>query len=103
MRDQLQHDFKGGERFGSPVDGNEGKESMLNLVPLAGGRRIMSYGDREVFFIGQFLQLFLPEPISGPIGAPPSAVISNSFLGGQQYHCHESLARQREPPLPLFP
>lgn len=69
MREQFKHDLKGGEGFGSPVDGNEGKESMFNLVPFAGGRRIMSHGDHQLFFIGQFLQLFLPEPISCPLGA----------------------------------
>lgn len=33
MRDELKNDLKGGERSGSPIDGNEGKESMLDLVP----------------------------------------------------------------------
>ncbi len=83
MRDQLQHDFKRGERFGSPVDGNEGKESMLNFVPLAGGRRIMSHRDRQVFFIGQFLQLFrATSRFLAPLEPPPSAVISTSCLPG---------------------
>src|SRR5436190_13541026 len=71
MGEQFQHDLKGSERFGSPVDGNEGKEAMLDLVPLAGRRRIMSHGDRELFLIRQFLKLFLPEAISGPIGTTP--------------------------------
>ena len=52
MREQFQHDLQGGEGFGSPIDGNEGKESMFNLVPFARGRRVMRYRDRELFLIG---------------------------------------------------
>ena len=36
MRDQLNDGFQRRERVGTPVDGNEGKESMFNCVPLAG-------------------------------------------------------------------
>ena len=35
MRDQLNNGFQRRERCGSPVDGNEGKEAMLDLVPRA--------------------------------------------------------------------
>src|SRR5258706_1844668 len=69
MRDQLKNDLQGGEGLGSPVERNKGKESVFDLIPFAGGRRIMSHRDREVFFIGKFLEFFLPEPISYPIGA----------------------------------
>src|SRR6266566_7639818 len=68
MREQLQHDFKRGEGLGSPVKRNERKEAMLDLVPFAGGWRIMSDGDRQLLFIGQVLQLLLPEPVFHPIG-----------------------------------
>src|SRR6266516_4062884 len=71
MREQFQYDLKRDERFGSPVDGNEGKESMLNLVPLAGGRWIMSHRDREAFLVGKFLEFLLPKTISCPIRATP--------------------------------
>ena len=40
MRNQFEDDLQRGEGFGPPVKGNEGKESMLNLVPrgtVAGG------------------------------------------------------------------
>jgi len=69
MRDELKDDFQGCERLGSPVDGNKGEESMLNLIPLAGGGRIMCHRDREVFGVGKVLKLFLPQPISHAIGA----------------------------------
>src|SRR5579859_2161080 len=78
MRDQFKHDLKGGEGFGPPVDGNEGKELMFNFIPFTGRRRIMSHGNRQMFFIGKFLQLFLPEPISCPVGATP--ISSNQQL-----------------------
>src|SRR5712692_9313170 len=55
MREQFKNDLKGGERFGAPVDGNEGEEPMFDLVPFAGCRRIMTHRDAEMFFIGQLL------------------------------------------------
>src|ERR1019366_4842602 len=71
MRNQLKNHLQRREGFGSPVDGNERKESMFDLVPFAGSRRIMNHGDRELLFIGEVLKLFLPETISCPIGATP--------------------------------
>ena len=41
MRDEFKDDFQGCERFRAPIDRNEGKEAMFNLVPFAGRRRIM--------------------------------------------------------------
>ena len=35
MGDQLNHRFQRRERFGAPVDGDERKEAMLDLVPTA--------------------------------------------------------------------
>ena len=82
MRNQFQDDLQRGKGFGPPVERNEGKESMLNLVPLAGGRWIMRNRNGETFFISQFLELFLPEAVSCPVGAPPSAVRSRWVLPG---------------------
>ena len=95
MRDEFKKDLKGGEGFGSPVDGNEGKESMFNFVPFAGCRRIMSHRDRQVFFIGKLLELFrATSRFLTPLEPPPSAVISNSFLPGESalpLLCHHLL------------
>src|SRR5450755_2455457 len=97
MRNQLKNHLQRREGFGSPVDGNERKESMFDLVPFAGGRRIMNYGDRELLFIGEVLELFLPEAISRPIGATP---ISRD----QQLLCAwiECFARLLPPPPDAF-
>ena len=51
---------------------------MVDLVPFAGGRRIMHHGDRQLFLMGQVLELFLPQPISHPIGVA-------SISGDQQF------------------
>src|SRR5260221_6574077 len=56
MGDQLNDGFQRGERFGTPVDGNERKEAMLDLVPFSGGRRLMRHCDAELYFIRQGLQ-----------------------------------------------
>jgi hypothetical protein len=82
MRDQLNDRFQRGERFGTPVDGNERKEAMFDRVPFAGGRRIMRHGDRELFFIGQALQAFFHSLLRTPLLPPPSAVISSSDASG---------------------
>jgi hypothetical protein len=44
---------------------------MLDLVPFAGGRRIMHNRDRKLFVIGQILQLLLSQAISHAIGTAP--------------------------------
>src|SRR5207247_752440 len=82
MRNQFQDDLQRGKGFGAPVDRNEGKESMLNLVPLASGRWIMRNRDAEMFFIGQFLELFLPEAVSGTVGAAPICGDEHVVLAG---------------------
>jgi hypothetical protein len=35
MRDQFNHGFQRGEWFSTPIDGNEGKEAVFDLVPTA--------------------------------------------------------------------
>src|SRR6266567_3466051 len=44
---------------------------MLNRIPFAGGGRIMSHSDLELFLIGQVLELLLPQAISHSIGTTP--------------------------------
>jgi hypothetical protein len=56
MRDELKHDLKRGERFGTPVEGKEGEEPIFDRVPYTGGRRIMSDRHRQMLFIGKILQ-----------------------------------------------
>src|SRR2546428_11648509 len=52
MRDQFNHRFQRGERFGPPIDGNERKEAVLELVPLAGGRWVKRARGGGLFFLG---------------------------------------------------
>ena len=49
------------QRLTPPVRRDERKESMLDLVPFAGARRKVANGKRKPGFIGQALQLQLPE------------------------------------------
>lgn len=109
MRNQFQYDLQGGEGLGPPVDGNEGKEPILDLVPFAGSWRIMRDGDRQLLFIGQVLQLFLPESVfdavgtasisgdeqfalfwieNGPHFVPPSPDALHRELGGLMVNAH---------------
>src|ERR1700747_35540 len=43
-----------------PVDGDEGEETMLDLVPLAGAGRQVANRDRQLELVRQFLKLDLP-------------------------------------------
>ena len=84
LRNQFQDDLQRGKGLGPPADGNEGKKPMLNLVPLASGRWIMRNRDGQLFFIGQLLELFLLETVSGPIGAAPIGSNEQLLLAGIQ-------------------
>ncbi len=64
VRDQLNDRFQRGERFGSPMDGNKGKEAVFDCVPFARRRRIMRHSDGELFFIGQGQQGFFPQLVA---------------------------------------
>ena len=60
MRKQFNDRFQRGQWFGAPVDGDVGKESVFDLVPLAGAWGKMADGDGESSLVGQTLHLALP-------------------------------------------
>src|SRR5258708_4896640 len=82
MRKQFQDHLPRNEWLRSPIDGNEGKQTVLDLVPFAGSRRIKSDGDGELLFIGEFLQFLFPEAISNPVGATTICGNEQSFFVG---------------------
>src|SRR5262249_39459586 len=57
------------KRLPSPILTDVCKESMFNLVPLAGSWWQMANGDLQTSFIGQLLQLGLPQPGPVPVAA----------------------------------
>src|SRR5580700_4473570 len=72
------HDgFKVDQRLAFPVQADEGKQPVFDLVPLAGSGRIMANGDRHASFITQRLQMQLP-------GARPAAVAASAISADQQ-------------------
>src|SRR5207248_3727112 len=78
MRDQFNDSFKRDKRLCSPIDGNEGKELMLDCIPFAGRRRVMGHRNGQVFLVGQLLQLFLPQTISRSVGTDRKSTRLNS-------------------------
>ncbi len=58
--DQFNNRFQRGQRLGTPVDGDVGKESVFDLVPLAGSWRKMTHRDDETGLVGQLLHLAFP-------------------------------------------
>src|ERR1700694_556562 len=55
--------------LGAPVLADEGEESVLDFVPLAGARRQMVDIDPEAGLVGKLLQLALPQTDAGTIAA----------------------------------
>ena len=67
------------QRFASPIHGDMRKQSMLELVPLAGAWRIVADSDRQARAIGKALQLQFPQAhkrVLAPLLPPASAVLS---------------------------
>jgi hypothetical protein len=88
MRNQLNNGLKRGERLPTPIDGNVGKESMLDLVPFAGGPRQVANGNGQTGLIDQVLHLLLPEPTARAIGATPISHDEQFPTGGIQVAAH---------------
>jgi hypothetical protein len=62
--DQIHDDRQTFQRPSSPVPTDEGKQSVLDLVPLAGSRRKMTHRNRQTHLVSQSLQFPLPQ--AGP-------------------------------------
>lgn len=60
-RDEIHDGTVVGQGPASPVRGDERKEAMLNLVPLAGARRKVTYRDRQLLLGRKSLELSLPQ------------------------------------------
>ena len=57
----LEHGFIALQRFGRPVGGDEGKQTVFDGIPLRGAGGIMTNSDLEVESVTKtFLQLLLP-------------------------------------------
>src|SRR5262252_6697786 len=65
-----------------PVRSDMAKHTMLDLVPFARARREMAYRYMQPRLIGEPLQLCLPQPRTGTLLPPPSAVMSSSLARG---------------------
>jgi len=59
-RNQLHDGFEAAQRLVAPIERDEGKQTIFDLVPLTRSRRQMAYRDWKVQFIGQRLQFDLP-------------------------------------------
>jgi len=64
---QVEHHFMANQGFATPVHGDKGKQAVFNLVPFAGSWRVMADSNRNADFIGQSLQLQLPQPDTSTI------------------------------------
>lgn len=69
MADAGNHNLMRLQRHASPIPRDVAKHSVLDLVPLAGSRRIMAHFDDHARLVGELLQLQLPKPITRTIAA----------------------------------
>src|ERR1700730_17015384 len=67
------------QRFGAPILGDEGEQTVLDLIPLAGARGKVTDGDFDADLVGQMLQLALPQAQTGAIAAAPISGDEQSF------------------------
>ena len=68
-RDELHYDLVREQGFATPVLSNEGEHPVLDAVPLAGARRMVNDGVGQAGLVGELLELELPEPDAGAVGA----------------------------------
>src|SRR5712691_1119213 len=67
---QVDHSLIAHQRFALPVQTDEGEHAVLDLVPLAGTRWIVTHGDGQAGLIRELLQVILPCPIPATITSP---------------------------------
>jgi len=75
LGNELDDGFIVTQRLAPPIRRDEGKQTMLDLVPLAGSRRKMTHGQNQTGFIRQLLQLQVPQ--AQPPAIAPSTVGRN--------------------------
>src|SRR6516162_2079875 len=76
-RDQLDNHAITDEGLGAPILADEGKQPVLDFVPLAGAGRQVADRDVETELVGQLLQFVFPQ-------ADPRAVAAAAVGGDQQ-------------------
>ena len=59
-RDQLDDGPEAAQGLSAPIEGDKGKQTMFDRIPLAGPGRQVAYRDRDAQLIGQSLQFDLP-------------------------------------------
>jgi hypothetical protein len=69
------HDLVRHEGLSAPVLGDEGEETMFDLVPFARTGREMADGYREAELVDELLKLDLPQP--EPIAVTASSIRSD--------------------------
>jgi hypothetical protein len=83
-RDQLDDDAIADEWFGAPVLADEGKEAVLDFVPLAGAGRQVADHDVDAELVGQLLQFAFPQPHARPVAAAAPSLRWGRRGGDQQ-------------------
>ena len=81
--DEFDDDLVGEQGLSSPVSGYEGKEPMLDPVPLGCAGRQMANDQSEAGLVGQPLEFGLPQPAAGAVAAAAVGGDDQVELAGQ--------------------
>src|SRR5712692_4249483 len=80
VSDRANYGFEILQRTAAPVLGDVAEHAMLDLVPLAGPRRIVTHSDTQTQLIGKLLKAEFPQTRS--VSVTTSAVGRDQQLGG---------------------
>jgi hypothetical protein len=92
--DQRDHGLVIHQGLAAPVDADEGKEPVFDLVPLTGSRRIMRDADGDAHLNGEALKMHFPR--TQPMAVAAACVSTNQQTLGVRI----TLAAQQPPPAP---
>ena len=86
--DEFDDDLVGEQGLSSPVSGYEGKEPVLDPVPLGSARRQMADDQSEAGRVGEPLELGLPQPAAGAVAAAAIGGDDQAVGGRITYFAH---------------
>src|SRR5439155_23993116 len=59
------------ERLPLPVQTDEGKHAVLNLVPLAGAWGVVAHGPFQAELVGEVVRMVFPGPVTSSVTSSP--------------------------------
>jgi hypothetical protein len=87
--DQFDDDLMADQRLAAPISGDERKQAVLDLVPLAGAGRQVAHGDGIPSSSASFCRSTFHSRTREPLLPPPSTVTSKLLAWGVTRAAHQ--------------